>query len=471
MTAKRGSGCRKDSDFREDDWPKGLYLRKRSYRYRRRVHGQKRPFREVFGTIPFEEAKRKAMRFNLDIEEGLCPKKENEKRETTMRAFAVDVWLRKKEGTLASKSYSRYRAVVDNFLNFLADERDMGECLISEIDYSVADDFKTYRQTTPIAPNGRKHLRKLKDGAAKKTVNLEIATLRQLFKEAVTRRLIHENPFLAVEIKKPKRQEIAAKHHPLSIAEEGALLAAALECDEKTRTQGNANFHDIILFLVKTGFRSDELCHLEWTDIDWRKGVITVQEKTVDETRMVPIAAGAMSHIKRLVLGKLPEDLLLPSSDELMKKGIYLDIRKQEDLAVIKVGDVDLDGRFIKTTRTYTWKPKGSSGEVPMCETVHKLLTRLQARRCGNFVFPHHDGGRCRLKLLDILKQVQKMAGIEGRLRIHDLRHTTAVRLRGKGTPLETIMGIMRHADIRETLIYAPYDLTEGQKAILALDD
>ena len=32
-------------------------------------------------------------------------------------------------------------------------------------------------------------------------------------------------------------------------------------------------------------------------------------------------------------------------------------------------------------------------------------------------------------------------------------------------------MGIMRHADIRETLIYAPYDLAEGQKAILALDD
>jgi integrase len=60
---------------------------------------------------------------------------------------------------------------------------------------------------------------------------------------------------------------------------------------------------------------------------------------------------------------------------------------------------------------------------------------------------------------------------LEGRLRIHDLRHTTAVRLREKGTPLETIMGIMRHADIRETLIYAPYDLTEGQKAILALDD
>jgi hypothetical protein len=29
----------------------------------------------------------------------------------------------------------------------------------------------------------------------------------------------------------------------------------------------------------------------------------------------------------------------------------------------------------------------------------------------------------------------------------------------------------MRHADISQTLIYAPYDLTEGQQAIALLDD
>ncbi len=31
-------------------------------------------------------------------------------------------------------------------------------------------------------------------------------------------------------------------------------------------------------------------------------------------------------------------------------------------------------------------------------------------------------------------------------------------------------MGIMRHADIRETLIYAPYSLTEGRMAMGVLD-
>jgi integrase len=459
------------SDQREKGWPEGLYIRGRSYRYRRRVKGQIRPFIEVWGTIPFDEAKRKTMRYNMDIADGKNPCKEKAKYGTTLKDFAVGTWLPKKKGELATRSFARYRAVVDNFLRFLADERKMGACLLSDIDYAVADDFKTHRQTTPIAPNGRKHLRQLKDGAAKKTVYFEVSTLRQLFSEAVTRRLIEANPFADVKTEKPKLREIAAKHHPLSRPEEKALLAAALVWDERTRSDSDVKFHDIVLFLVKTGLRSDELCHLEWTDIDWRKGVITVQEKTVNETRMIPVPALAMPHIKRLSSGKLPEELLLPNGDELTRRRVHLGIRKKEDLATIKVGDVDWDGCFIKTTQTYTWKPKGSSGDVPMCQTIHELLTHLQARRYGNFVFPHHDGGRCRLKLLDILKKVQKMAGIEGRLRIHDLRHTTAVRLREKGTPLETIMGIMRHADIRETLIYAPYDLTEGKKAVMALDD
>jgi integrase len=64
------------------------------------------------------------------------------------------------------------------------------------------------------------------------------------------------------------------------------------------------------------------------------------------------------------------------------------------------------------------------------------------------------------------------MAGIGGNRWIHDLRHTLAIRLRrDKGVAVETIMGILRHADIRETLIYAPYSLEEGRSAIRRLDE
>ena len=102
---------------------------------------------------------------------------------------------------------------------------------------------------------------------------------------------------------------------------------------------------------------------------------------------------------------------------------------------------------------------------------TRSLLEGLAERKASNFVFPHRDGGPCRMDLLAVLKKAQAMAGITGRLRIHDLRHTLGRRLRKDlGVPLETIMGILRHADIRETLIYAPYSLDEGRAAMGKLD-
>lgn len=75
------------------------------------------------------------------------------------------------------------------------------------------------------------------------------------------------------------------------------------------------------------------------------------------------------------------------------------------------------------------------------------------------------------MDLLALLKKAQKLAGITGRLRIHDLRHALGRRLRQDlGVPLDSIMGILRHADIRETLIYAPYSLEEGRAAMGKLD-
>mgnify|MGYP003975617523 CR=1 FL=1 len=181
------------------------------------------PFIEVWGTIPFAEAERKAKRYNLDLADGSILRKEAEKRKTTCEVFSSK-WLRKKQAEIEHSSYTRYRAAVDNFLSFLAVEQNMAGCQLIDIDYAVADDFKTHRRTTPIAPNGRKHLRKLKDGAAKSTVHFEVSTLTQMFDEAVARSLIEENPFANVKAAKPKMREIVAKHHPLSSEEEKALL-------------------------------------------------------------------------------------------------------------------------------------------------------------------------------------------------------------------------------------------------------
>lgn len=119
---------------------------------------------------------------------------------------------------------------------------------------------------------------------------------------------------------------------------------------------------------------------------------------------------------------------------------------------------MDLPKMRIVAKRSYAWKPKGTNGAVPMYKEVWGLLEGLAANRTGNFVFPHRDGGWCRMDLLALLKKAKKMAAIGGRLR------------RDLGVPLETIMGILRHADIRETLIYAPYSFDEGRAAMGKLD-
>jgi len=66
------------------------------------------------------------------------------------------------------------------------------------------------------------------------------------------------------------------------------------------------------------------------------------------------------------------------------------------------------------------------------------------------------------ITLVEILSASQRVvAGMNCRLRLRQ----------DKKVPLETIMGILRHADIRETLIYAPYSLDEAPAAMNCLDE
>ena len=149
---------------------------------------------------------------------------------------------------------------------------------------------------------------------------------------------------------------------------------------------------------------------------------------------------------------------------------MWLDIRAEADILAIQAKHIDLENRCINFENWSDWKPKATQGDVPMCATVAKMLRRLEQEKTSNFVFAHDDGGSCRQHWLAMLKQATARAEIHGNVRIHDLRHTCAVRLREKGVPLETIAGILRHSDIKETLIYAPYKIEEGRTAIMKLD-
>jgi len=453
-------------DKRQEDWPKCLYCRDGSFRYKRTVDGRK--YSEVFGKISYDEAVRRAKRFDFDIEDGKDPTTKKETRSRTFQYFA-EVWLKQKKGDIRDKSYARYRAVTDNFIYYLETVCGKANCPLTEITYATATDYITCRRNSPLMPNGsRKFTRAIKEGASKATLHYEKETLHRIFNEAIRRKLIDENPFDNVKADKPSRKERATKRHPLDLNEQLALEQASVTI--QSPETDDAKFSDIVHFLLRTGERENEMVHLEWTDIEWSLNVIHVREKMVTEVRRVPIPSNAIPILRKLIANRVSDERLFDSEEVLVSSGLHLDIRAKKDLLNIKIGEVDLEKKSIITSITFKWSPKGSEGDIPMCKSVRQLLRRLQITRTSNFVFAHHDGGKCRLRLLDMLKKAQKLAGIKGRLRVHDTRHSFGFTLRDQGKPLEAIMGLMRHADIRETLEYAPYREEEGRKAIECFD-
>ena len=451
------------------DWPKGLYRRGNSFRFRRLVKG--RHYQRIFGQVALDRAIQLAQRWNLDLAEGLDPQGEERRRICVFKEFAYDEWLKAKQGGLRPSSYDRYRVVVDSFQAFLDKEFRKADVRLGDITLATANKYVSTRRQAPVVPNGsRKYTRPLK-GAAKKTLHFERAVLKQLFESAVEAELIAKNPFADVEAPAPKLDEIRAAHHPLNEDEAQKLITAAEQLDRKRGKSGDARLADIVQLMLLTGLREEELRLLEWSDVNQKEGSIKLQTKPVREVRRVSIPANLLPHLKKLAADKPPEASLFPSAAAVGRLGHRLAIRTQTDLLALKVKDLDLTAGVINLVKEFTWQPKATQGVVPLCAKAKALLKRLEAEKRGQFVFGHHDGGSCRLRLLDLLKEAQKEAGIPGRLRVHDLRHTFAVRLRRKGVPVETIMGLMRHKNIEETLIYTPYFITEGARAILKLDE
>jgi integrase len=126
---------------------------------------------------------------------------------------------------------------------------------------------------------------------------------------------------------------------------------------------------------------------------------------------------------------------------------------------------------ILRCSVTFRWTQKASPGRVPLTPTSKRLLQRRAGARTGSpFVFAHPDGGPIRSDYWEQFKRLLKLAGLSSVYRVHDLRHTFGMSLRRKGVPLESIMGLMRHADIKETMIYAKYSDEEGAQQIVKIE-
>jgi len=116
--------------------------------------------------------------------------------------------------------------------------------------------------------------KKTASGVSASTTNRELDRLSNMFKRAVAWGYIEASPTAGLKHTKEQREEASF----LSREEVARLLDA---CPERIRP--------LITVAVNTGMRWGELMALEWRDVDFERGFITVRDPKNRETRHVPM--------------------------------------------------------------------------------------------------------------------------------------------------------------------------------------
>lgn len=135
-------------ESRQQEWPKGLFLRGASFRFRRMINGK--VLIAVWGKMDLSAAVNRANRYNCDIQEGRNPVVVWEHKTTTVQAF-LEGWINRKAARLRRKSQKRYRSILASFVTFLHDLR--GTMLpLAELSDDDIQRYIASRACTPIMP-------------------------------------------------------------------------------------------------------------------------------------------------------------------------------------------------------------------------------------------------------------------------------------------------------------------------------
>lgn len=144
---------------------------------------------------------------------------------------------------------------------------------------------------------------------------------------------------------------------------------------------------------------------------------------------------------------------------------------RRDEMLMLTWARVDFGARMIYFDAAD--QKSGQIGSIPLNKTAVEILRRRQAYRdehCRKspWVFCHSDGERLQSVKNSFwaVTEALKMPDVTP----HTLRHTFAARLVQAGVPLRTVKDLMRHADIRTTMIYAHLADENTRSAVELLD-
>ena len=250
---------------------------------------------------------------------------------------------------------------------------------------------------------------KLDDGLAPRTVQYIHTTLRKALKEAVQDGLIPRNAADAVKAPRPTKKEI----NPLTPEEARALLEAV---------RGD-RFEALYVLAIHCGLREGELLGLKWADLNLEAGTLSVR-RTLSETREV---------------GRIFEP---PKNGK---------------------------GRSIKLTPGAIEALRGHLGRQ-----LKEIERAGDCYKDQGLAFPSQKGTTMSAKNLTArsFKPLLAKADLPRSVRLHDLRHTCATLLLGKGVHPKIVQELLGHATIAITLDTYSHVLPNMQsEAVKAIEE
>jgi integrase len=264
------------------------------------------------------------------------------------------------------------------------------------------------KKLTPAHVRGL-HREKLDAGLAPATVRKIHSTLHKALSQAVSDGIVPRN---AADVKAPR--PTPEEMRPLSEAEVRAFLDVARESGDR--------FEALYVLAITTGLRRGELLGLRWDDVSMERSTLRVGRALVREGG-------------RHTLGETKT-----------RRG-----RRQ----------INLTPRTVSTLKAHRKKQLEEKIKLSGLYKDHGLIF---ATRVGTPINPENLVNRSFKPLLERASLPE--------IRFHDLRHTCATLLLGRGVHPKLVQELLGHATIAMTLdTYSHYMPSMGDQAAGAMED
>jgi len=156
----------------------------------------------------------------------------------------------------------------------------------------------------------------------------------------------------------------------------------------------------------------------------------------------------------------------LPRSIRVIVRAADLSGMRRSEVVLLRKDAVDLRNRVITLTKTKSNKVR----RIPINDALAKILDEAMRRSTSDYVFttrrvrPYQPDSVSRA-----FHRAVEAAEIDD-LRLHDIRHDFATKLRRRGVGIDVIKELLGHADITTTMRYAHVEQELLREAVAKLD-